>query len=101
MNGVDEIFLGPVFRGGEINAIMGGVKLELRKTTLPEGETLLKIDSIFSGVSLLIPEDWPVEIRTESLLGTFADNRPSNGQYVDRKLIIDANLILSGGEIKC
>ena len=101
MNGVDEIFLDPVFRGGEINIIMSGVKLDLRKTTLPEGETGLKVDSIMGGVSLFIPENWCVEVRSDSLLGSFYDNRSSNGKYVDRKLVIDSNLILSGGEIKC
>jgi len=101
MTGVEEIFLGPVFRGGAINTIMGGLKLDLRKTTLPEGETVLKLDSICGGVTLLIPEDWPVEIRIESIAGGFADNRVSNGTYVDRKLVIIANFVLGGGEIRC
>lgn len=101
MNGVEEIFLGPVFRGGAINTIMGGLKLDLRKTTLPEGETVLKLDSICGGVTLLIPEEWPVEIRIESIAGGFADNRVTNGTYVDRKLVIIANFVLGGGEIKC
>lgn len=101
MNGVEEIFLGPVFRGGEINTIMGGLKLDLRKTTLPEGETVLKLDSICGGVTLLIPEEWPVEIRIESIAGGFADNRVTNGTYVDRKLVIIANFVLGGGEIRC
>lgn len=101
MNGVEEIFLGPVFRGGAINTIMGGLKLDLRKTTLPEGETVLKLDSICGGVTLLIPEEWPVEIRIESIAGGFADNRVSNGTYVDRRLVIIANFVLGGGEIRC
>lgn len=101
MNGVDEIYLGPEFKGGEINTIMGGMKLDLRKTTLPLGDTILKISSIMGGVTLLIPEDWPVEIHNGSFLGGFTDKRPSNGMYVDRRLIIETDLLMGGGTIEC
>lgn len=101
MNGVDEIFLGPVFRGGEINTILGGVELDLRKSTLPEGNTILKVESILGGITLYVPEDWTVEIQTDSMLGGFTDNRPLKGMSTDKRLIIDAHLILGGGTIKC
>lgn len=101
MNGVDEIYLGPEFKGGEINTIMGGMKLDLRKTALPAGDTTLKISSVMGGVTLLIPEDWPVEIHDGSFLGNFTDKRPSNGNYTDRRLIIEADLLMGGGVIEC
>ncbi len=101
MSGVDEVFLGHEFHGGKIKTVMAGVKFDLRKATLPEGETVLKIETILGGVELRIPEDWHVEVRSESTFGDFVDKRPSNGQYVDRKLIIIANSILGGGDIRC
>lgn len=101
MNGVDEIFLGPVFRGGEINAIMGGIKLDLRKTSLPEGDTVLKLNTIFGGATFKIPEEWLVEIHNTSFLGGFADKRPISSTSSDRKLIIEVNSIMGGGEIEC
>lgn len=101
MNGLDEIYLGPEFKGGEINTVMGGLKLDLRKTALPVGDTTLKINSVMGGVTLLISEDWPVEIHDRSLLGNFSDKRPSNGSYVDRRLIIEADLLMGGGVIEC
>ncbi len=100
LNGSDEIFLGPVFRGGEINTIMGGVKLDLRKTTLPEGTTILNIDSVCGGVDLILPDDWNVEIANNSILGGFDNKRHTNGTDYSRKLLIKANFIMAGGSIR-
>lgn len=100
MNGIDDVFLEPVFRGGEINTIMGGVKLDLRKTSLPEGETILKISAICGGVTLLLPMNWKVEIQNDSILGGFVDHRYNQDADTDRKLIIEASSILGGGSIE-
>lgn len=100
MNGIDDVFLDPVFRGGEINTIMGGVKLDLRRTSLPEGNTELKISSICGGVTLLLPLDWNVELHNDSILGGFADHRHSQEVATDRRLIINASFILGGGSIE-
>lgn len=100
MNGIDEIFLEPVFYGGEISTIMGGAKLDLRRTTLPEGDTTLKISSICGGVTLLLPLDWNVKVNSDSILGGFGDHRSTNGVNNDRRLIIDASFILGGGSIE-
>jgi len=100
MNGIDEVFLEPIFRGGEINTIMGGAKLDLRRTSLPEGDTELKISSICGGVTLLLPLDWEVELHNDSILGGFADHRHSQQISTDRRLIINASFILGGGSIE-
>lgn len=100
MNGIDEIFLEPVFRGGEISTIMGGAKLDLRRTSLPEGDTVLKISSICGGVTLLLPLDWNVKVNSDSILGGFGDHRHTNGVSTDRRLIIEASFILGGGSIE-
>lgn len=100
MNGIDDVFLEPVFRGGEINTIMGGVKLDLRRTSLPEGETILKISAICGGVTLLLPLDWKLEIQNDSIIGGFVDHRYNREVNSDRKLIIEASSILGGGSIE-
>jgi predicted membrane protein len=100
MNGIDEVFLEPVFNGGDINAILGGAKLDLRKTKLPEGDTILKISSICGGVTLLVPMDWKVDVKSDSIFGGFADKRPEKGTETDRRLIIEASFILGGGSIE-
>ena len=99
----EQVYLDPEFRGGTIATVFGGVKLDLRRTALPEGETYLKVESVFGGVEIDAPEEWTIEIRGESVFGGFIDKRlPAvNPGYTDgRKLIIKASSIFGGGEIK-
>jgi hypothetical protein len=79
------------------------VKLDLRRTELPEGETILKIDSVFGGVEIYAPDGWDIEVRTESIFGGFVDRRLPGAKrsYDDgRRLVIRASNIFGGGEIK-
>ena len=92
------------FRGGEINNVFGGMELDLSEAQMAEGVHFLEINSVFGGVVLYIPVDWNVEIRQSSqVFGNFVDNRPKPGFEVDEKktLIIEANAVFGGGEIKC
>lgn len=99
----EQIVLDPVFRGGRISSVFGGVVLDLRRTELPEGDTFLKIESVFGGTEVYAPEGWTIELRNESVFGGFADKRPQTDRtaYGDgRRLIIKASNVFGGGEIK-
>lgn len=98
--GSESIFLDPVFHGGVISATFGGVVLDLRRTTLPEGETYLDIDATFGGVELYIPGDWMVEPKFQTVLGGVEDKRfiLQPPDYT-RKLILRGNLTFGGCEI--
>lgn len=98
--GSESIFLDPVFHGGFINATFGGVVLDLRKTTLPEGETYLDIDATFGGVELYIPGDWLIEPRFHTVLGGVEDKRLVSQPDYSRKLILQGNLTFGGCEVR-
>lgn len=100
--GSESIFLEPVFRGGDIDLVFAGVVLDLRKTHLPEGETCLNIDAVFSGITLYIPEDWFVVTRFNAMLGGVNDKRIAVHSAVDktRKLILQGDLVFGGCEIR-
>jgi predicted membrane protein len=99
--GSDEIYLEEVFRGGEINTIFGGVNLDLRRTTLPEGETVLELNAVLGGIKLYVPNTWYVEIRANNVCAGFVDNRDVVPENIDktRKLIIVGSFVCGGGEI--
>ncbi|NLH23803.1 MAG: cell wall-active antibiotics response protein, partial [Bacteroidales bacterium] len=100
-SGSDTVFLEPVFRGGNIESVFGGVTLDLRKTDLQEGVSYLKVSTVFGGVTLFIPPSWNVEIQSDSVFGNFKDNRPyAAGVDKNSKLIIKAECVFGGGEIK-
>lgn len=100
-SGSEHVFMEPVFRGGAIESVFGGMTLDLRRTNLQEGISYLKISSVFGGTTLLIPADWNVEIRTDAVLGGFKDNRPViNHTENSSRLIIEAECVFGGGEVK-
>jgi len=96
-----DIVLDEEFKGGEITAVFGGVTLDLRKTSLPEGETHLEVSAVFGKFVVLVPEAWHVESHLDSVFGDFQDNRIL-GENMDksRKLIIEGECVFGGGELK-
>lgn len=98
--GGEHIILDPEFKGGEINSVFGGLTLDLRRTNLPEGETVLDMNAVFGGVTLFIPGNWFVETRVDAVFGGFEDKRFIQ-EPIDksRKLIIVGSCVFGGGEI--
>lgn len=98
--GVEQIFLDEIFPGGEINTVFGGIKLDLRKTHLAEGDTYLDINAVFGGVTLYIPSDWLVVTKFDNFAGGFVDKRvPEISADKSKRLIITGSCVFGGGEI--
>jgi len=100
-SGTEQVILDPVFKGGNIETVFGGMELDLRRTSLSEGETFLYVKSVFGGVEIKAPEDWHIEIRSDSFFGGVTDDRPKS-QHIDyaKKMIIVANATFGGMVIK-
>ena len=97
----EHIVLDPEFKGGEINAVFGGITLDLRKTNLPVGETRLEVNAVFGGVTIFVPREWHVESNMDAVFGGFEDKRA----LVDpldptRRLVITGSCVFGGGELK-
>jgi len=77
------------------------MELDLRRTSLPEGETFLYVRAVFGGVEIKAPDNWHIETRSESFLGGVSDER-SKHQQIDfsRKLIVAANAVFGGVSIE-
>lgn len=97
----DHIVLDPEFKGGEMNAVFGGITLDLRRTSLPEGETYLEINAVFGGITIFIPTEWYVDTHMDNVFGGFQDNRlPREPIDKTRKLIIKGSCVFGGGELR-
>jgi predicted membrane protein len=99
--GGEHIVLDPEFKGGELNAVFGGLTLDLRRTNLAEGETHLDINAVFGGITIFLPSEWFVETHIDAVFGGFQDNRMAK-EPVDqsRKLVITGACVFGGGEIR-
>jgi predicted membrane protein len=91
-----------VFRGGHINCIFGGSEVDLTQATLADGVSELEVNTIFGGVTLIVPADWKIQMKMTSIMGGFADKRAYIKDNPDpsRMLIIKGSTIFGGGEIK-
>ncbi|MDR3141516.1 MAG: cell wall-active antibiotics response protein [Tannerellaceae bacterium] len=95
------IVLDPVFKGADLDVSFGSVTLDLRKTSLEEPQTHIKIDCSFGGVELFIPAHWNVQVEADSTLSGYEDKRHiSQSVDYEHKLIIKGGLTFSGIEIK-
>jgi predicted membrane protein len=97
----DHIVLDPEFKGGELNAVFGGITLDLRRTNLPVGETVLEVNAVFGGITIYVPADWFVETHLDAVFGGFQDNRmPKEPVDTSKKLIITGSCVFGGGELR-
>ena len=97
----DHIVLDPEFKGGELNAVFGSLTLDLRRTNLPVGETLLDVNAVFGTITIYVPVDWFVETHLDAVFGGFQDNRlPKEPTDITKKLIITGSCVFGGGELR-
>jgi predicted membrane protein len=61
------------FRGGEVVAVFGGVRLDLRRATISAEKAVIDINAIFGGVEVRIPDTWNVVMKGVGIFGGFDD----------------------------
>jgi predicted membrane protein len=93
------------FQGGHINAVFGGVEIDLRDAKMQADEATLEINVIFGGVELRVPDSWQVVFRGSPIFGGIEDktrtpppNDPANP--TGKALILTGAVIFGGVEIK-
>ena len=97
----EHIVLDPEFKGGDLNAVFGGIVLDLRRTNLAVGETVLEVNAVFGGITIYVPADWFVETHLDAVFGGFQDNRkPIQPLDTTKKLVITGACVFGGGELR-
>lgn len=101
-DGRKNIFLDPVFKGGNIKCSFGEVVLDLRKTSLAEGTTTLYVDVSFGSAKIIVPNTWNVKVQGDAIFGAFDDHRLTHNYYPDepRKLIISGKVAFGECEVR-
>lgn len=101
-SGAEQVFLEPVFRGGSIRTVFGGMELDLRHTALPEGTTYLRVDALFGGVEVKAPADWNIVMESHSVFGGVGDERHAykSPEQDGRQLVIVANCAFGGCSVE-
>ena len=83
------------FRGGDLTAIMGGGKIDLREAQIQANEAVLDIFTLMGGIEIQVPLDWIVEPRHTPILGGYTDRRTPDKTGTQR-LVINGTSIMGG-----
>ena len=90
----------------EIEAVFSGVEIDFTQAELADDIKVaahIKVKSVFSGVTLYVPEDWNIMVQKTGVFGGFVDMRPNRIlQIVSEKLVVlEVEAVFGGGEIRC
>ena len=85
------------FAGGEINAVMGAVELDLRGAAIAT-EAVLHLSVIMGGVEIKVPREWSVVVAGSPLLGGMED-KTVPPMSPGRRLVVEGSVIMGGVEI--
>ena len=101
-SGAKTVMLDPVFRGGDLRNVFGGIEIDLRRTRLEARETFVDIDCSFGGITLYVPDSWNVQLQVSSVFGSCEDERPHFSPDTDPEhtVVLRGSVLFSGVEIK-
>lgn len=97
--GVDKRMDSKEFKGGDISAIFGGGKLDLRDAKLHKDGAKLVINAIFGGVEVIVPKDCKVIASGTGIFGGW-DSKLASRDIKSPVLEITGSAIFGGVEIK-
>lgn len=87
------------FKGSEVNAIFGGITIDLSNAKIKDG-AVIYATAIFGGVTILIPDDLKVEIKSTSVFGGVSDKTKNKEKKDKVTLYVNACSIFGGVDIK-
>jgi hypothetical protein len=76
LHGSERKIVTPAFAGGEASAILGGLTLDLRGSSLAGGRAVVDVFAMWGGIELILPAGWRVVGRVSPLLGAYLDAMP-------------------------
>ena len=88
---------GMEFQSAEINVVFGSAQLDLRKAII-EGDCKVHTNSIFGGVSVLVPENVNVKINGSGIFGGVSDK--TTHREGAPTIYIKSNFVFGGVSIK-
>jgi predicted membrane protein len=101
--GGEKLITSQDFKGGKITAIFGGSEINLLGAKLAKGPVFIDVVYIFGGGTIIVPQDWSVNVDVVSIFGGYSDKRSyssENRTEGDSVLQIKGVAIFGGGEIK-
>jgi predicted membrane protein len=88
------------FRGGDITAILGGAKIDLRNAGIKSGDAVIDCFAMWGGIEIIVPRTWSVAVQGTPILGAFEDKSEQHPGAEGPRLVIRGVVLMGGVEIK-
>ena len=88
------------FRGADLTAVMGGIKLDLADARMEGDSATVEVFAFWGGIEIYVPPDWTVTSKVTTLLGGFIDKRRPTSVVPTKTLIVRGMIVMSGIEVK-
>ena len=98
-SGQDINLEGEEFKGTNINAIFGGVKLDLRKAIIND-DIVINASSIFGGIDIYVPDGYKVKVKSNSIFGGVSNNKKYNVDKNSHTIYLNTTCMFGGVDIK-
>ena len=99
LGGVDQITAAEDYNGGNVTAVLGGAKLDLRKAVIKK-EATLQVFTLCGGIELLVPENVVVQPQATCILGAIENKQRGASTKSAPILYIAGTVALGGIEVK-
>lgn len=91
---------GKEFKGKNVSAVFGGLKLDLREAKIKE-DVIINATAIFGGVDIYVPENVIVETKSNSLFGGVSNKKKSAPKTAKAPTVyVNGTAMFGGIEVK-
>jgi predicted membrane protein len=90
---------GKEFKGKNINAIFGGLKLDLREAKIKE-DVIINATAVFGGIDILVPKDVAVETKSNSFFGGVSNKKKTAPKDKAPTVYVNGVALFGGIEVK-
>jgi predicted membrane protein len=88
------------FRGADLTAVMGGIKLDLADARMESDSAIVEVFAFWGGIEIFVPPDWTVTSKVTTLLGGYVDKRRPTSVVPTKTLVVQGMVVMGGIEVK-
>ena len=86
------------FKGANLNAIFGGIDLDLRNAKIEKDE-IINATAVFGGIDIFVPNNVNIQLKSNSLFGG-VDNKVVNSKENEKTIYVKAFCLFGATDIK-
>ena len=98
-SGVNIDMSGKEFKGKSVNAVFGGLKLDLRNAKIKE-DVMINATAIFGGIDILVPDNVVVETKSNSFFGGVSNKTKVVPKGKAPTVYVNGMALFGGDEVK-